>query len=303
MLSACSASSDDTAEGKSLVYRVNNDETRTESYYEDLGIAGLGEDSADKCISTLIDALSEKSPAALYKAPLSMGPVCLGYTYDDGVITLDMSSDYTDLNFTTEVLVRAAVVRTLCNLDFVQSVYFTVSGEPLIDHSGFQVGAMTADTFISNDGNEINTYEEVSVTLYFVSADGNSLVGVNRKKFYPTSVPLERLVVEELIKGPSGQIDNIYPSVNPNVSILSITTKDEVCYVNLSSDILLPYGNVPTQVTATAIVNSLCRLPSVKKVQILSDGVVPEFLESSYEQDDSHVITLEEAALIDTGEK
>lgn len=285
-LPSCTSEENKNPEGMVSVYRINNAETKTESYL----VPDSG-NTTEESIDILINALSEKSPDAQYKAPLSMGFDCQGYSFENGIITLDMSSEYKSLNFTTEVLVRAAIVRTLCGCKDIKGVVFTVEGDPLIDHSGFEVGTMTADTFISNDGNEINTYEEVSVTLFFASADGSSLIGVNREKFYPTSVPLERFVVEEIIKGP--QIENIYPSVNPSVSIVSITTKDEVCYVNLSSDILVPYGNVPTQISVYSIVNSLCRLPSVKKVQILVDGVVPDLLESSYEADESMVIPLE----------
>ncbi len=285
-MTACSSGENADTEGKALVYRINNAETKTESYF----VPASG-NTTEEYVDMLLSALSEKSQDAQYKAPLSMGFDCLGYSLEDGIVTLDMSPEYKTLNFTTEVLVRAAIVRTLCGCAEIDGVVFTVEGEPLMDHSGFEVGKMTADTFISNDGNEINTYEEVSVTLYFASADGANLISVNREKFYPTSVPLERFVVEELLKGP--QIENIYPSVNPSVSIVSISTKDEVCYVNLSSDILVPYGNVPTQTSVYAIVNSLCKLPSVKKVQILVDGVVPDLLENSYEADESMVISLE----------
>lgn len=291
VMAGCSAQAqqDEGANGIT-VYYINNDETKTESYPYTLKSS-----DARGVVEELLEKLSEKSANAQYKAPLAMGFELRDYTFDDGKVVLNMSADYKKLVFTTEVLVRAAIVKTLCGSGYVKEVYFTVEGEPLMDHSGFEVGRMDAGTFISNDGNEINTYEEADVMLYFASVDGNTLIGVYRNKFYSTSMPLERFVVDELIIGPSGQVEGLYRSVNPQTSVLSVNSKDGVCYVNLSADFLIPYENVPTSISVYSIVNSLCELPNIDKVQILVDGVVPEILESSYEKNTEMVITLEEA--------
>ena len=291
VMAGCSAQAqqDEGANGIT-VYYINNDETKTESYPYTLKSS-----DARGIVEELLEKLSEKSANAQYKAPLAMGFELRDYTFDDGKVVLNMSADYKKLVFTTEVLVRAAIVKTLCGSGYVKEVYFTVDGEPLMDHSGFEVGRMDAGTFISNDGNEINTYEEADVMLYFASVDGNTLIGVYRNKFYSTSMPLERFVVDELIIGPSGQVEGLYRSVNPQTSVLSVNSKDGVCYVNLSADFLIPYENVPTSISVYSIVNSLCELPNIDKVQILVDGVVPEILESSYEKNTEMVITLEEA--------
>ena len=287
----CSAAEDNIpVEDRIPVYYINNEETKTEAYYVDAIV-----DSPDAVVQKMLALLSEKDPNARYKAPLAMGFKVLDYTLDDGVLVLNMDYDYRKLEFTTEVLVRAAIVKTLCASGAVNGVYFTVMDEPLLDHSGFEVGEMNSGTFISNDGNEINTYEEADIRLFFTSWDGNYLIGVYRNKFYSTSMPLERFVVDELITGPSGQVEGIYPSINPQTSVLNVNTKDGVCYVNLSSDFLIPYGNVPTSVSVLAIVDSLCARPAVDRVQIMVDGVVPETLESSYEYNDDVVITIEEA--------
>ena len=278
------------SEDKIPVYYINYAETRTEVTYID-----AIKDSPEAVIQRLLIVLAENEPGARYKAPLSMGFKIRDYSFENGILTLNMDSDYKKLEFTTEVLVRAAIVRTLCGSGAVDGVFFTVEGEPLTDHSGFEVGQMNSSTFISNDGNEINTYEEADIRLFFASADGGNLISVYRNKFYSTSMPLERFIVDELIAGPSGQVEGIFPSINPQTSVQNINTKDGVCYVNLSSDFLIPYGNVPTSVSVIAIVDSLCDLPSVDRVQIMVDGVVPETLESSYEYDDRLVITLEEA--------
>ena len=48
---------------------------------------------------------------------------------------------------TTEVLTRAAVVRSLTQIPDVGYVMITVAGEPLMDMAGNPLGIMTADMF------------------------------------------------------------------------------------------------------------------------------------------------------------
>ena len=157
---------------------------------------------------------------------------------------------------TKEVLVRAAVVRTLVQLPDVSLVSITVEGNPLYDSKNNAVGWMNAEQFINNDGNEINTYELARVRLYFADESGTKLIAADREKHYSTNTPLERFVVEELIAGPSGRIDGLFPSVNAGTKIVNVTTKDGICYVNLDESFLTVVNNVSTEVSIYAIVNS-----------------------------------------------
>ena len=154
---------------------------------------------------------------------------------------------------------------------------------------------MNADQFINNDGNEINTYELVKVKLYFANAAGDKLIASYREKHYSTNTPLERFVVEELIAGPSGQIEGLYPVINPETKIVNILTKDGICYVNLDSNFLTVINNVSTEVAVYSIVNSLVELDNINKVQILVNGEVPPtFSNSTFERNLDYVTTLEQ---------
>ena len=87
---------------------------------------------------------------------------------------------------------------------------------------------------------------------------------------------MEQQVVEQLIKGPleNDVAENgaVFPTVNPSVTILSVTVRDRVCYVNLSEEFLTPVSNVTSQTALYSLVNSLVELPGVNKVQISIDG-------------------------------
>lgn len=162
----------------------------------------------------------------------------------------------------------------------------------MYDGLGGPVGWMSADQFIDNDGNEINTYEQVRIKLYFAGEDGTNLIAAYREKHYSTNTPLERFVLEELIAGP--KVDGLYPSINPATKIISVMTKDGICYVNLDENFLTVEGNVSTDVSVYSIVNSLVELSNINKVQILINGEVPSvFSASTFERNLDIVTTLE----------
>lgn len=272
------------------IYYISNSETKVEIHEHEM-IA----DSRREQLNELIECLSAMPEKLEYKAPLAMGFQVLSVELKEGRVMLDVDGAYMDMPATTEVLVRAALVNTLTQIPDVDYVGITVEGGQLFDNAGDLVGLMNAEQFIHNDGNEINTYELTRVKLYFANESGDKLIAAYREKHYSTNTPLERFVLEELIAGPSGQVDGIYPSINPETKIMSIMTKDGICYVNLDASFLTVVNNVSTEVAIYSIVNSLVELNNINKVQILINGEVPaSFSAATYERNLDCVITLEQ---------
>ncbi len=272
------------------VYYVNNSETKVEMHeYE------MQSDSEEEQLQELLDCLSTVPDKLEYKPPFSMGFELLGVSVDDGKILLDVDANYKVMPATTEVLVRAAIVRTLTQLPNISYVGITVEGNQLYDNVGELVGWMSGDQFIDNDGSEINTYELVRVKLYFANETGDKLIAAYREKHYSTNTPLERFVVEELIAGPSGQVEGLYPSINPETKIINVMTRDGICYVNLDSSFLTVVNNVSTEVAVYSIVNSLVELSNVNKVQVLINGEIPSsFSTTTFERNLDYVTNLEQ---------
>ena len=96
------------------------------------------------------------------------------------------------------------------------------------------------------------------------------MIETTRTKEYNTNISLEKLIVEELIKGPNGE--GIYPTINPDTKVANVTVKDNICYVNLDENFLTQIYPVSPEVTIYSIVNSLTSLSNVNKVQILLNG-------------------------------
>ena len=287
-LTAC-GEEDQMGENVRQVYYVSNSETKVEQHLHEMTA-----DTLEGQIQELLDCLATIPEKLEYKAPLAMGFQVLSTRQEEGTLLLDMDAGYLGLPPITEVLVRAAIVRTMTQLDEIRYVGITVEGNQLYDSAGSPVGRMNREQFIDNDGNEINTYELARVKLYFASENGENLISANREKYYSTSMPLERFVVEELIAGPSGQVEGLYPSVNPNTKIVNVTTRDGICYVNLDDSFLTLVNNVPTEVSIYAIVDSLVELNNINKVQILINGEVPAtFSAATFERNLDIVTTLE----------
>ena len=289
VLTGCGTREPETGK-KISVYYVNTAETKVEVHDQYLNTK-----TPEEQLEETMTFLSTTPEKLEYKAPFDMGFQVLDYDVEDGKLVINVDKAYSELSVTTEVLVRAAVVRTLTQLSNVKYVTITVEGSQLYDNAGEVGGGMNAEQFINNDGNEINTYELVKVKLYFANADGDKLIAAYREKHYSTNTPLERFVVEELIAGPSGQIEGLYPVINPETKIINILTKDGICYVNLDSSFLTVVNNVSTEVAVYSIVNSLVELDNINKVQILVNGEVPStFSNSTFERNLDYVTTLEQ---------
>lgn len=248
------------------IYYVNNEETNTltRDYASETT-------KTDKLLQELLAQLGRIPDKLEYEAPLANGFELLEYSLDNGQLTLNFDEKYKSMDAMKEILTRAAIVRTVTQVPEVSYVSFTVQGEMLADSSGMAIGTMAADTFIENAGDEINAYEKVNLRLYFANEGGDGLVEENRRNVvYNSNISLDKLVVEQLVKGPS--MDGAYPAVNPSTKIVSVSTKDGTCYVNFGDDFQMPPDNVSAEVTIYSIVNSLVELPNINKVQISIGG-------------------------------
>lgn len=250
------------------IYYVNNTETGVEMHkYE------MQSETQEEELKELIERLGTMPNKLEYKAPLQMGFSLLSYRLEDSILYLDMSEEYHNMSPTKEVLVRAALVRTLSQAAGVSYVMITVEGTQLYDNLGNVVGLMAADQFIDNAGDEINAYERVSLRLYFANEDGTALIATNRTIAYNTNISMERLVVDELLAGPRTEVSDVaFPTINPGTKVVSISVRDGICYVNFDDNFLTQIYNVSSDVAIYSIVNSLAELSGVNKVQISVNG-------------------------------
>ena len=254
-------------EGSIKVYYVNSEETGIVS---DDYLLQAAEGDTFGAIEELLGVLKTMPDRLQYEAPISETNDLISYSLTDKLLTLNFRSTYLELGRTLEILDRAAIVRTFTQLDSIDYVSFQIEGIPLTDHYGNIVGNMSADTFIYNVGNEINTYEKVQLKLYFATAEGDRLSPVYRSVVYNSNISMERLAVEQVISGPNTDI--VFPSVSKDTKIRSVNVKDGVCYVDFDSGFLTPVEKVSAEAALYSIVNTLTELPAVNKVAFSVNG-------------------------------
>lgn len=248
---------------------LNKNETKlvTETHYL------TSTDTKDMIVEVLTLLCSVPDNKEL-KATLTSGINVVTYSYDGEQVIVSLGEKYRELSRTTEVLTRAALVRSLTNIPEVNYVMLTVNGESLTDMSGNAIGIMTSDMFVNNAGAQVETVDStVTLRLYFANEEGSGLVAVNRELAHNadvSNVPMEKLVVEQLISGPVN--GETWPTISPDTKLVNITVRDNICYLTFDSAILTAVNNVTTDVTIYSIVNSLVELSNINKVQISIDG-------------------------------
>ena len=184
-----------------------------------------------------------------------------------------LDANYNTLTGTSEILCRAVIVKTVCQIKQVETVEFIVDGKPLTNKQGVAVGFMNASDFIDNTGGETNYTQDALVTLFFSNEKGTKLKETRVKITYNGAIPIEQMVVEQLIKGPEGiEKKGILRSVSKNTKLLRITVKDGICYVDFDAELLNKPAGITDEVVIYSIVNTLVELPKINKVQFTING-------------------------------
>lgn len=168
-----------------------------------------------------------------------------------------------------EVLAKAAITKTLCQLDYVERVQFEVYDSSTMMTSGSVLETYDEYSFV-NAEEEGGYLQKGVITLYFANEAGDMLVEYEKAVEITNNVSLEQLVIESLIAGP--QREGYGSTIPEGTTLEKISIKDGVCYVDLSSEFNGSLGTCLDIVTIYSVVNSLCALPTITKVQFLIEG-------------------------------
>lgn len=224
-------------------------------------------------VKEILDLLSTDVKEVEYMNTIPSGVEIEEWEINSGGLSLHLSESYLSMEPYTEILVRGGIVKSLIQIEGVDSVSFYVDNAPITDSVGNVIGAMTADTFIDNFGEETDSLLNSDITLYYASADGMSLIPETRNVYYSRNVALEKLVVEQLLKGPESE--GLLSTMPPETRLISVSLTNGVCYVNFDSNLETAIAGITENVTVYSIVNSLCELSTVKSVQLLVNGEAP----------------------------
>ena len=193
-----------------------------------------------------------------------------GKTLDSTILTVDVKADFLSLDFSEQVLLRAALVRNFTQIKRVHYVKMTVNNEELLDSKGIPVGLMKKDDFVENSGKEINSYVYSVLRFFYPSVEKDRLIYQEKKVYYSSNVPIERVVLEQVLKQSSdSHIINLIPG---DTQIINVTVADNICYINLSKEFLKIENEEDARLALYSIVNSISTNCFVDYVQFSVEG-------------------------------
>ena len=196
----------------------------------------------------------------------------LGYRQEDQVLYLYFDAGYgsrVNMNATREILCRAALAKTMTQIEGIDYISIYVADQPLLDSYGNPVGVMTGSDFIEGIS-DINSYEKSQLKLFFADETGERLVEENREVVHSINTSLERLIVEELIKGPA--VTGHGRTLPADTKLLNVSLNENICYINFDASFLNNNLEVKEYIPIYSIVNSLSEISTVSKVQITING-------------------------------
>lgn len=225
-------------------------------------------------VQEYVDALEKEPSGRARKKLLPEGVKLLDFSFGEAdQLILNFDASYSFLTGITEILVRAALVKTFCQIDGVEYVEFYIGGIPYMNGE-VPVGMMKAEDFIDDAADSEYYTQAANVSVYFANEDGTALRESHRQVSYNGNITMEQLVVEQLIGGPIAEeaAAGMYATIPEGTQLNKISTKDGVCYLDLNDKFLEKLEGVTEQVVLYSIVNSLVELPNVNKVQIRIGG-------------------------------
>lgn len=255
---------------------ILNDRKEVNVYYFDTKTSSIvsepyvpqGETKAE-LVDELLNKLKQVPENVIYKSALPESvTVKEAYFNLDGRLTINFDSNYSSLTGIPEVLCRAAIVKTLCQIPGVELIEFNVNGQPLKDSNDVVVGFLTAKDFIDNIEDEMS----YKVNLYFANEQGDALIQVTSDVYYNGTGTIEELVIKQLINGPTEL--GVYDTIPEGTTLLNVSTNEGICTVDFNEKFLEKLPNITDEVAIYSVVNTLVELNNVNKVQFKINGQV-----------------------------
>lgn len=263
-VTAC-ASGGEPEEGEPFIYCINEEKTGIVKVEYELP-GGEPLEAAEQMLKDLQEPLGDIGHSSAIPEEVDVR----GCELSGSILEIDFSQEYLEVGRLREKLLRASVVQSLVQIDGINGVAFTIGGKPLTDGDGMIVGLMNEDDFVGNTSSSPSSYQTDDLRLYFANESGDGLVSQTVNVRYSSNVPKDKLIVEKLMQGPDGE--GAYPTINPDATLLSVTTKDGICYVNFDSTFLTGAYDILPELTIYSIVNSLIEGTEAVQVQITING-------------------------------
>jgi germination protein M len=274
LLGACDKNSNDKeADNKSVVSVYYLDSKSSGLVSEDYELIGT---EKEEQIEELLYMLKKGPENVVYKSALPENVTIKEFSFnEEDQLTINFETTYSELEGIPEVLCRAAIVKTVCQMEGVEYVVFNVNGQPLKEADKV-VGFLTEEDFIDSTGTDTKT----KVKLYFANGSGDELVEYETSINYTGIGTLEELVLQQLINGPT-EI-GMQSTIPEGTILLNVSTKEGICYVDFNEKFLEKLPDISDEIAIYSIVNTLVELQGINKVQFtINSEIVKTYREGT----------------------
>jgi len=263
-LAGCKNDEEKTVEGSGIYYLNTEGTGLVKKKY-----SIRGEDSREG-IERLLEEMQKETDSIDYNSPFPEGVEIESWEISGSLVEIYFSVNYNKLDSAAKVLLRASIVQTLTQVRDVEYVAFYAAGQPITDENGNEIGYQSEEDFVQNIGSTLHSYQKGELLLYFANKEGKKLIGEKVNVRYNSNISMEKLIVEELIDGPSS-ID-VQATFSDKTKVLGVSVKDGICYVNFDEKFLTNTVAIDPYVTIYSLVNSIVESGTATKVQILVNG-------------------------------
>ena len=227
---------------------------------------------------------------------------------EERIVNLYFDNTYTTMDQVTELLCKAAMAKTITQLETVDYIRIHINGEVYKGFNSYtpntegeaglpglgpedgederlpgnntseqpavirppEKSLWSGEDFLDNTGDDTNKYVQAELVLYYGNGEGKALLTEVREVVYSSTLSLERVVMNQLIEGPKEE--GMTATLPKNLKVQGVSVRDGICYVDFDAIFLEEPVNVTDQVEIYSIVNSLTELPNVLQVQLTVNG-------------------------------
>lgn len=256
--------------GETVINLYFSDETGTFLLLDSRSVNSLEyENEASYVVQMLLEGPKKEN----LKPVLPDGTILHSAQISNGVCTVDFSGAFLENrpdSAVAEHLAIYAVVNSLTELPHINAVRFTVEGQRLGQYLYLNLSEPIArdETAIGPVRVGLNEFQ---ATLYASSNAVGRLVGVPARLRRAASQTMADAVLSALLQWmPPPGLENPIPA---GTTARSVSERDGVCYVDLSSEFLDIAGKEGQESSAVqSLVSTLCRLPTIRRVRLTVEG-------------------------------
>lgn len=198
----------------------------------------------------------------------------LGVSVKDGLCTVDLSQEFDSRRFythTSQILSLMGIVNTLCALEEVEQVEFTIEGKLLVHYGSLTIpGPLVTDPRLV--GPVRTALGERDATIYLTERLGTDLVPFPVRLRQSGALSGAELILRALLSDPG--TNGLGTCIPEGTKVNSVHVEKRICRVDLSGEYLSEDANLLS--ASRVITASLCELDNVSAVYLTVDGKVPE---------------------------